>query len=127
MIQKRRCPYCKEMKVVQHGKHWVKSKPHWRKKYHCLACKRYFSDYKLLNRGHIRGWDSKVYSKVIKLINQKVFFSNKNDPRKDKSFLSSREIVKRVKKGRTLKGNAVTHKTVLKLIKKHRIEEKTGP
>ncbi len=119
---KRKCPYCKEFKVVKRGKYFVKSKPHYRQRYFCLDCKRYFNHFRMLNRGKINGWDNEVYWRVRKLINKRGYFASKYDQRKDKRFLSSRAIIKIVRGGRTFRGNAVSSPTVSKLIRKYRVE-----
>lgn len=118
---KRKCPYCKEFKVRKKGKYFVRSKPHYRQNYFCTSCKKSFNHFRLLGRGQVHGWDTKVYSKVKKLINKKGYFPSKYDHRKNKTFLSSRAIIKIVKKGKTLRGNAVSSPSVCKLIREHRV------
>ncbi len=120
---KKSCPYCKEFKVIKRGKYFVRSKPHNRQKYSCSNCGRFFNHFRLLNVGHVFGWDTKVYSQVMKLINKKGYYSSKHDhSKRDKIFLSSRAIMKIVKKGRVLRGNAVSPHSVCKLIREHRVE-----
>ncbi len=117
---KRKCPYCKEFKVIKKGKYFVHSKPHWRQRYSCLNCKRYFNHFRMLNKGKVNGWDNELYRKIINLINKEGYFSNKYDPREDKTYLSSRGIIRVVKFGRRFRGIRATPQTVSKLIKIHR-------
>ncbi len=90
----RSCPYCKEFKVRKDGKYFVKAKPHYRQIYYCSNCRKRFNHYRFLSKGYVSGWDNKLYFEVKRLINKKGYPPDKRDSRKDKTFLSSRGIIK---------------------------------
>ncbi|KKK55121.1 hypothetical protein LCGC14_3077730, partial [marine sediment metagenome] len=58
---------------------------------------------------------------VKKLINARNYPPLKRDNRKDKRFLSSRGIIKIVRKKRGFRYKAIQHNNVLKLIKRYRV------
>ncbi len=119
---KKKCPYCKEFKVVRRGKYFVKAKPHWRQKYSCSNCNKLFNHFILLNREKIGKWDHQTFHQVRRLVNKKGYIASKFDNRKDKRFLSSRGIIKILRKGKGAKHRALNSTTVNKMIQRFRVE-----
>lgn len=115
------CPYCNGKRIKKDGKYFVKAKPHYRQIYFCADCKKRFNHFKFLNRPYISGWDYKLYREVKRLINARGYPPHKKDSRKDKRFLSSRGIIKIVRKKREFTYKAIQHNNVLKLIKRYRV------
>ena len=108
---RRPCLYCKVFKVRKKGFYFVKSKPHWRRRYDCGNCGKSFNSYKLQKLKSSR-LGSQIFREIKKLINIKTYPS-KYDNRENKYYPSSRMIVKIIRKRfkRDI-GKSTTHKLI---------------
>ena len=113
---KLRCKYCSQKNVGRRGWTYQKSGKAYNKRYFCYDCNRSFVwSYQF----KVRRWGSKVSRSVKRLINTRALPHEVSvyDRRVDKNFLSSRAIVKRIRKKHGVK---ISDSTVSKYIKIHR-------